>query len=661
MATIPLGNFGQQQARPGPMVNIPRDNPLGDATTRLDDTIGRVQTDMAAKETEREEIARRAEAANTMAVASNKLQDAHDMVARGVSDGSIDPKKASDALREASGKVMTDTLKGYTPDQQALMGAHFEQLQGGLQRNLQGVIVKRQQTETASTLDQFAEQQSRIAMREGPGKAAERYGSMVDFAGGAAGLTEAQQQKLKQSFSERVHYTFYEQAGIGALTAGNAKALQDLREQVAGPAGEPLDPMKRATLQHQLYTWQKQLEHQAKSEQDVAEKMAFDELKGLRTFADAGQAPSQAYIDRFSTVVKGTRFEQEGMQLLNLSIMGGAFGSQTLPDQRRFIEANQNKPLNFDEAERLNHMRTIFGNQETAYKEDPWDATARFQRGFPPVPVVPMKGPGDLLAVAQSRVPLMAKVEVASGRPAPLLRPEEVPQAVQVLQSLPINARTQMLGQIGSMLNTQQMTAFAEQLDKSNRPLALSLYMGNDKTVAGRNASELVQIGAQALNDKTVKKDDTALAGWRAEIASLVRGSVGDAKVEQNIIDAAYYVRAAQELEGAAATGYKLETGAANAVAMVAGMPIERGGQRTILPRGMKEDDFDTKAREQLAPLAGKTLYIRGQEISAESLANRWGSYGLRMVRPGMYVPVSNNAPVTADKEGTTPLIVKVN
>jgi hypothetical protein len=85
-----------------------------------------------------------------------------------------------------------------------------------------------------------------------------------------------------------------------------------------------------------------------------------------------------------------------------------------------------------------------------------------------------------------------------------------------------------VLAQTGAMLTAPRAIALADQLDKHDKPLALALKMGLDRTTAGRAASALVLRGAQALADKTVKKDDSALAGWKAEIAALVRGSIGD-------------------------------------------------------------------------------------------------------------------------------------
>lgn len=659
MATIPMGNFGQQVARAAPAQRVLQGDPAGDAVQRVGQQAFGIAGDMARADFELQQKQQRADASLALVKAQNQLHDAHDEVARGVMDGTIPAEKADGEFTKAAGKVRESVLGGYQADQRATMDAHISGVEGSLQRGLQGVVFKRKQQETASTIDQFGEQVSREAMRQGPAWASQKFGAMVDFTGSAAGLNEAQQQKLKQSFAERVHATFFEGAGVAALTKGDIPALQSLREQLNGSQGDALDPGKRTALSHQLFTWQKQIEGSRAREQDAAEKLAADTVNKLQTFILEGQAPDLEYQKQVLEATKGTQWEAQAKAQINLGIQGAGFGSQPLLRQAAMMQTWEGTPTDPDQAKARAHARTIHERQAAAYKEDPWDAAARFQR-MPVVVAQPIMAPGQLLQLATQRIPQMGGIEAASGMPAPLLRPAEVPQAIQVLQSASIRDRVEVLGQIGSMLKAPQIEALAAQLESGNKPLALTLKLGADRTTTGRMTSELVQIGAQALADKTVKKDDTALAGWRAEISSLVRGTLGDTKAENDIIDAAYFVRAAQELDGVAPTGFKLPVGADQAVSLVVGMPLTRAGVKTLLPRGMDESMFDTRARAALAAGKGQTIYLRGQPMTVESLANRWPSYGVRMVRPGEYMPVSGNAPFTLDKEGAVPLRVQV-
>ena len=671
MATIPMGNFGQAQARPSPLASIPQGGPaaLGTALDRMGQIGGAIAGDMErqrltvdAEAKKTADMQQRAKASLDLARSTNELHDAHDDVSRRVLDGSLPTDKAGAEWDKVNAKIKGAALEGmHDPAQQATFDAHLTGLTGTLGRNLAGTVVKRQQTETAGFIDQFGEQMSRAVMREGPAKPVERFGAIVDFTGASAGLNPAQQAKIKQAFAERAHATFFEAAGEAAMEKGNTDALMALRAQVAGPQGEVLDPAKRTQLGHQLFTWAKQIEGQRGREQDAATKNAVDAVQGLEKFVSDGMAPDIAYQDQVRFLTKGTPWEAQAAALIQRGVEGAGFGAQSLPRQAAMLAAQAGQATNPEGAAKLAHARSIHEKQAAAYRDDPWDAGARFQR-LPTVIAQPITAPLQLLKIAGDRLPMMNALEVASGMPAPLLRPAEVPQAIAQLQSASIRDRTEILGQLGGMLDTKRQAVLAEQLDKGDDSLSLTLKLGADRTTAGRMVAELVQVGKQALGDKTVKKDETALSGWKADIAAHVRGSIGDPKAEDEIIRAAYYVRAAQELDGARAPGFTrgFGNGAEDALAMVIGKPLDRGGVKTFLPKGMNESQFDTKAREVLAAGAGQTVYSRGQPVTVEALAQRLSGYGMRMVRPGEYMPMTNNAPFTVDKEGRQPLRLRV-
>ena len=661
MAQIPMGNFGQSVARPGPMVNAPGPSPLAGATAKFLGTSEGINNDLMAEETKQREAQMRAQSTLVLAKTQNDLHDVHDEVARGVLDGSIPTEKASAEFTDRISKVRSSALEGQMPDQRTVMDGHLERVTGSLQRNLQGVVSQRLQQDTAGAIDQFGEQMSREAMRSGPAAAVQRFGSMVDFSGQAAGLNPEKQGRMKQAFSERVHANFYEQAGLGSLEKGDIEGLRTLREQITGPDGDPLDPQKRNQLRHQFFTWERQLQAKNERDLDASMQVAEKELKKLQEFVTEGMAPDLSYQASIRATMRGTPYADAAERLIEAGNTGAGFGAQTLPRQAAALAGKAGQPTNPEDAKALAQARTIHEKQATAYKDDPWDAGARFQR-LPKVAEQPILSPVGLLKIAHERIPLMTNLEAASGQPAPLLRTGEVSQAVEQLRSASLRERTEILGQIGALLGTERIGAFADQLDKSSKPLALTLKLGTDRTTSGRMASELVQIGAQALADKTVKKDDSALSGWKADISTLVRGTLGDPKAESDVIEAAYYIRAAQELDTAKAPGFTkgFGSGAEDAVAMVIGKPMERAGVKTFLPKGMSESQFDDKAMELLSAGKGQTVYMRGQPVTVESLAQRWTSYGARMVRPGEYMPMSNNAPFTVDKEGRQPLRLKV-
>ena len=440
----------------------------------------------------------------------------------------------------------------------------------------------------------------------------------------------------------------------------NADPAAWLKRDAKDPLVSLLDPTNLRNLNQHAQVRLKQIEGDRAREAAASERLAVDTVQALEKFAIEGRMPSPEYEATSLMLTRGTPWEAQAKDLLERSKAGAMFGSLPLPRQRQALAEAEALPTDPKRAEATKHARTVMETQERAAKEDPWEFGARFHR-LPVVDEAQITDASVLPGLVAQRLPLMGKLEAAAGFPVSPLRPGEVAKATQALGGLAIPQRAEALGRLGSMLSVERQQALADQLGKGDDSLGLAFKL-NDRTSAGRVVSELVLLGKQALGDKTVKKDDAALSGWKSEIAALVRGTLGDTKAEDEVIRAAYYVRAAQELDSAAAPGFTkgFGKGAEDALTMVVGRPLDRGGVKTLLPRGMDEAQFDTKAREMLAPAKGETVYMRGQPVKIEEVALRLSSYGMRMTRPGEYMPIVNNTPFTVDKEGRQPLRLKV-
>lgn len=386
---------------------------------------------------------------------------------------------------------------------------------------------------------------------------------------------------------------------------------------------------------------------------ELAMKDAEKAVEDLRTFTLSGGLPDLAYQAQVQRLTAGTPYAEAASAMLQAASAGAAFGAQSLPKQAAALQA-MGQGGSPEQKKLIDFARQVHETQRRAFDEDPWAAASRFHR-LPDAPEVAIGSPDVAARVVQQRLQTIAGVETSAGRPVSPLRPNEAVQWATQLQALPPDQRAQTLGQVGAMLNVGQVGALAEQLDKGNKPLALVLKLGPDRTT-----SALVLRGAQALADKTVKKDDAAVAGWRAEIANMVRGTLGDDRAEQEVIDAAWYVRAAMDAESTPVPGFDLKASNENAVRMVIGTPIDRGGVKTLTPRGMDVDTFDRQARAALQPMAGQTLYVRGKPVTAEELAVRLPSYGMKRDGQGRYTPVLNGAYVTTDAQGQQPLRLEV-
>lgn len=410
------------------------------------------------------------------------------------------------------------------------------------------------------------------------------------------------------------------------------------------------------------------LENQQRIENDRGLKEAEKTVEEAFKFALSGAMPSEEYaaVVRAKTAAY-PQFAARADAVLRQATTGAMHGTKSIPQQQdaiRRVEATLARGSSPEAEEVMGWTRQITNTQIAAYKENPWAAAARFQRQ-PSVPDTPLPSAEAVPGYVQQILPLMSRIEAVAGPSIDVspLQPAQAQAFSLQLSALPPGPRSEVLGQTGQQLNAQQIQALSDQLDKGNRPQALALKLGADRTTAGRMASELVLRGADAIKDKTVKRDDSQLTGWRSEIANLVRGTLGDAQAEQDVIDAAYYTRVAMDHEGTAIPGFNLEASNENAVRMVIGQPINRSGVKTVLPRGMTEDQFDEKLRsytpERLQEIA-PVVYVRGQKRTPAQLSTALPSMGLRRDATGKYTPVSGGAFVTIDPEGQIPLALEI-
>jgi hypothetical protein len=446
----------------------------------------------------------------------------------------------------------------------------------------------------------------------------------------------------------------------------SALAMMNKRMGIGGPpeksgnaAVDGLDVDKLISLHHRARSYVEQQANRARAEDDKRLKIAEDVYQAAEKLALTGAPFSQAFERELMAKTAGTHFETQAKAIAAASLTGATFGTKTLGQQREVLRQADEAvgKTGTDPASKvmLDKMREIHATQEAAYKENPWAAAARFAHQ-PSVPDEPGK---DVREQIKARAPLMAGIEVASGAPASPLQPGEARAYVEKLRGLPPDAAAKEVGSVGAMLTLPRLEALANQLDKQDKPLALAMKLGTDGTTAGRPVAELLLRGAQALKDKTVKRDDTVLTGWRSEISALVRGTLGDAKAEDDAIDAAYYIRAAMDADGSKAPGYHFEASAHEAVRFAVGVPMERNGVKTVLPREMDEDGFDARLKaftpdvlRSMAPV----FYVRGQPIAPEKLAGTLDRLGMRRDGQGGFVPSSGGAFVTLDPAGQVPL-----
>lgn len=602
MATIPMGNFGQAVARPGPLVDIPRGDPLGDAAARTGQIAQNVAIDAAERQTKLQEDQRRSAAALALAKTSNDMHDAHDEVARGVQDGTIPGEKAGGELQKRIGKIRDQALGGFAdPAQRDLMDAHLTTTQGALQRSLAGAVAKRQQHDAAASIDDFGEQMGRDAARSGPATAVQRYTAFVRATGPLAALDAKAQQQLVQKFTEKTHADFFLNAGTAALTQGDDVALGNLVKQINGPDGQAMDPQRRAVLTHTLFGWQQSIlarrdraANQAAEEGRRAYNEAVDAFNKGTDIALAGGFFSPEFIQEMVTKAAGTEMTGPVQNLIASQRTIAGFASLPAAERDAQIERARaaratpgqgTDPLG---EKLIGAMVTMNERLKRQAEENPW-AAAQAAGVIRDAPVLNLADPAGTVQIVQQRMQLISAVENWTGKRASPLQPQEVEQLSKFVRQLPLDQAGTMLAGIGqAMGNQERVGELARQLHDKDGTLGLAMMFASAGTTQGRKTAELVLRGEQALKDNTALVDKAKETGWLASIARAIRGAYSNRQAEDQVIDAAFKILAGQYADGQGADVDR-------AVRLASGGIVERNGQKVPLPYGMSEAEFDKR------------------------------------------------------------------
>jgi hypothetical protein len=587
MATIPTGNFGNSVASAGPGLQAPGPSQIGSAIERVGQGLlqDQAQTAMARQ---------RAAAATTLAKIDNDLNDAHDEVARGVLDGSIGADKANGEFEKRRQKIQSSSMSGWTPDQQAEMGAHLTKLTGRLSSSLGGVVEKRNQQDTAGFIDQYGEQQLREAMRTGPEAAVGRYASMVQFTGGAAGWNPQQQAERVQRFKESAHFSFYDSAGTAALTKGSVEDLRTVRTKVE--ADEALDPHRRSLLTRQLFGYEQSLlarQERAKNADDDSARIRFNQAvdiynKGTDIALGGGYfAPD--FIKRMTEASAGTEMEGPVNELIGSQTKVAGFATRPAPEraailnQYRAERATPGVGVTPTGDALLKSMTEMDDRLRRAADENPWKAAQQAGR-IQDAPIINPGDPAQAVQILQHRMGQIGAVEQWTGKRASPFQPEEIDAIGKMVRSLPVDQAASMLASFGgAMGNSERVALASKQLHDKDGTLGLAMSYASAQTTEGRYTAELVLRGSQALKDGTLKEDGLVPATWKGAIAKQIRGAYSNREVEDNAIRAAFLI--------AGATNGDVD----RAINLATGGIIERNGGKLPLPYGMKEPEFEKR------------------------------------------------------------------
>jgi hypothetical protein len=512
------------------------------------------------------------------------------------------------------GKVIPDLPERLRPELQARLGV----LRGKLDRGLNEAFLKRDEHVIGAGLIENREQLQRLAVTDMQ-TALQRWTMAVDNFGPKANWTPEQMAKAKQDFHEKVSYT----QATALVNADPAAAMKALKDQKYLPG---LDPQQRTSLIQTADVRVTQAANRAEIAARANERRMEQRWKADATVFEAGKDMNPERAAESLKLYRGTPYEGAFRQLMADGPANASFVGKPLPMQQRLLEEMQGS-MNREGATPA--LVKAYQKAETAHKAavadikaDPYMAATErgVIRELSPLNLTDLDAlPTQLAKRAQDA----GQVGQWTGQEVSLFRPAEAVKVAEMLSALPPKDRAGAMSGLAKSMTPGQMRAFGQQLGAKDDTLAAAAILSAQgaQTTAGRQVSEIVMTGADAMKESRIKwpsgQDQTTV---RAEIDKLTRGAFLSEAGNRAAGDAALAVYAGLLAEGKSPD-------AAQAVRLVTGGIMERGGQKLVKPYGWSDGQVDDALSKigpaRIAELTGKQrASIGDRQLTDEELAS---------------------------------------
>lgn len=672
MARIPDGSqFGQVVARGGPMANIDpgaygaetaqaltRAGNIGmegaqkslnqdAADAKHQQALALAEQKQQAHEQEQEAKAAAKEAVRVKALTATAtvqggLAGLHDKLQADLESGAIDKADVGAAWTEQSKKLVDDSLAGVDDGHRDLVSATLLNDVGRYGQSVNKLVVQRDKQDILTGGLSYIEQMQRFAAR-GPKEADQAISNVRDFwtaTGPMAGEAPAQAAARVQRFTEGVR----SHQATDLVNKDPAAALKALKNNDFLPE---LDPDKRTALIQTADAAVLRNQQRGALHAEAAAREQTKAWEGLQSVYNAGKMPTPEYAATLAKTFKGTPYEAALKTMMADGPANAAFVVQPVQQQELALTALQNKmnsggatPEEIKQYEKLDrvHKATLADISNDPYK-------AASERGVllnvQPL-TIDLKTLPQQLAQRAQQAGILSKW---AGKEVSLFRPDEADKVARVLQAMPPADKAGALAGLSGVMTPGQRVAFAQQVGPKDRGLELAAGMGSGMTTSGRYASELLLIGQQAIKDKSVKNDSTAVTGTKATAAEYL-GTAVVGKQRDDVLEAATMIYHGMQSEG---NGADVE----RAVRMALGGPVlTHNGKKVAAPARFDQGTF-AKAVESTAQAAvgGGPVYIGGQEYPSDAFLKALPTSDLQAVGAGRYI-VRAGAGLVTNKNG---------
>lgn len=546
----------------------------------------RIRMDEQRRQEATAEAAARARDALQLQQTEDKLADLHDEIGAGVLQGTIPKADAEKMWRERSQKVAADALPGFRDTTRELVQPRLTGTADRLGNTLRRTVEKKDRQDVTADMTTRLERLSRDYQTD-PQRAETEAMALLDTLGPFSTLTADQVAKARQGWKEQAQFTTaYEAVSRGR---NDRKALSSA-EALIGKLGD-LDPQKKAQLMDRAAGYRMHLDQQAEMaaqraarQAEASMRRAQAEFQTFQGMADKGTVLAPEYIDRVMAATAGTPYQAGVRAMAQAARDNGGLAAQPVPAQRATLTqidaliAQQGRTPELDK--RREQVEKVLQGSEADLSKDA--LRAGLQRGVI-TDLQPLQMTGGMQGLAQqltARTQQAQQVERWAGRAVSPVTVEEAQQLGSMLRTLSPQERGNGVALLAQAMPPRQAQALAKQIDAQDKPLALALAVGSQRTTQGRTTAELILRGAQVVKDKGVKEEQGAEFGLRAQLAKTV-GEALPAAARDDVLAASRFIYLAKQAEG---EGISYEGAVRLAIG---GDIVEHAGRRLPVPAGV--------------------------------------------------------------------------
>lgn len=671
MARIPSAQgLGEVIAQPGPAV-MTSPNAAGAGLAQGIYRAGAVLQQVAGQEAREAAAAReaadRSAAVDALTYTQDDLKTLRDEFTEGVRTGARDKREAGAEWQRLTQERIQAAMENVPQAHRGAVQRGLDHEARKLLRDVDRAVLKRDQSDVAAGIDSTMERAQRLYRTDPIGAEELVNGSLVEL-GPAAGLTPEQIGQRRQSWREGAQYT----TAFEAVSAGRAdkKALGEAEAMLTRM--DALDPQKKAQLQDRIGLYRVAIDNReeaarqrARGEEERKLRIAEHSFNAFQSLADKGTALDPTYIDSTLAAVAGTPYEAAVRGLAKQAQETGGLAARSPDELTAMVQALDTQIAQSGRTPELDKRRDQVEKVLTAMNNDMAadPLPAALQRGWiTGIAQVDVSSPQALARTVGERLNQTSLVASKLGRPVSPLRDQEAAAVKQGLDLLPVPERSRAVSTIAEAMGPQFAAGLAAQMDKQDRPLALAFGLAGSKTSAGRNVSELVLRGAQAMKDGTSTKNEKQAAvkpaEWKRVIATEVAGLYPSDRQRADTGDAALYAaHGIASEQGGALDDKDLE----RAVRLVVGGPVVDFNGRRI-PLVNTTEEAVTNRLRTITPadlqLPDKVVRAGGVAVAADEFVKALPGQQLMYAGPGRYAVIVQGRPVTTSRGA--PVIITI-